>query len=366
MMSIARRNMKTARGRLAFSIGGVAVATLLLSFVLALYQGFSSRIASYVEDVPADVWVVGAGNESFFNPSIIPNSRLPDLQAVKGIESFDTLLIWSMKIRTAKGSWDSYVIGFNPDGLGGPIAVKAGSRVPETGQIIVDDVLARQAGIKLGDEVIAGLRRLKVVGISTGGNLVVNQISFVTKEEASILIGIPGFVNYGLIKAEPGQAGAVVERVNNDVIGLKAYSSADYADSSKQLLRRSLLPVLLVILILSTIVGTVVVGLTIYSSVTEKEREFGVLKALGAPGPSLLRIVAEQSLVCGIAGFLIGEGLALAASRLAVQLVPQFVTLFRTVDIAAVFTLALVMSLVAAIIPILRITRVDPLTVFKA
>jgi putative ABC transport system permease protein len=370
MMSIARRNIAAWRGRLAFSAGGVAVATLLLSFVLALYQGFSDRIAAYVEDVPVDVWIVGAGNESFFNPSVITNPAratiLEVLAETGAVEKTDTLLIWSLKLRLGGDSYDSYVIGFDPNGVGGPVGMKKGSAVPGDGEIIIDDVLARQSGVDVGDTILAGSRELKVVGISTGGNLVVTQLSFVNQTEARILIGIEGFVNFMLVQAKPGQEQVVIDAISTRVAGVSAFPRDHFADSSKQVLKRNLLPVLLVVLILAFIVGTVVVGLTVYTAVVEKEREFGVLKAIGTPNPSLVRIVLEQSLVCALLGFAAGMGAAFLAAWGATTLVPQFVTLFRPQDIVMVFVLATVMSVIAALVPIQRIARVDPLTVFKA
>ncbi len=366
MMSIARRNIATQRGRLLFSAAGVAVATLLLSFVLALYQGFSDRIASYVREVPVDIWVVGRGNESFFNPSVITNPSLTAVFETEGMAETSTLLVWSLKLKVDGNSYDSYLIGVDPGAHGGPVKMKKGSREPATGEIVIDDVLARTAGVDVGDELEAGSRSLKVVGVSEGGNLIVTQLSFVSKEEARLQIGLTGFVNFVLINPEAGREAEVISSINQRVPGVSAFRSEEFASSSRQVLKRNLLPVLLVVLVLSFAVGTVVVGLTVYTSVVEKEREFGVLKALGTPGRGLMRIVLEQSLACAVIGFVVGMALALLAGRAASWLVPQFVTLFRPQDILAVFALAIAMSVLAAVLPVQRIARVDPLTVFKA
>lgn len=385
MMSVARRNMVAWKGRMVFSIGGVAVATLLLSFVLALYYGFSSRVAAYVEGVNADVWVVGRGNQSFFNPSVIvtgPKGPIAALEKLDNIETTSQVTQWTLKLQHCKRRaadadpnecpggqfWDTYIVGYQPGGIVGPLGMKSGSSDLQTGEIIIDDVLARQAGIKIGDEVVAGVRHLEVIGISKGGNLVITQLSFVTEEEAGLIRGIGGFTSFILVTTPPGKGAELVNAINTTpgLAELDAFESADYADGSRQLIERNLLPVLLVIVMLALIVGTIVVGLTVYTAVVEKEREFGVLKAVGTSNGGLLRVVIEQSAVCGAAGFVVGELGALAAASLAQRAVPQFVTLFRVQDVVLVFALAAGMSLVAAVIPIQRIARVDPLTVFKA
>jgi putative ABC transport system permease protein len=148
--------------------------------------------------------------------------------------------------------------------------------------------------------------------------------------------------------------------------GLSAYTAKDFADNSRAVLQSSLLPILRVILILAVVVGTVVVGLTVYTSVLEKEREFGVMKALGAPRQSLARVVVEETFACCLAGFVLGEGASLLSSVFAERAVPQLVTQVQSGDIATVFATTLFMGVIAAFIPIQRLMRVDALTVFKA
>ena len=74
----------------------------------------------------------------------------------------------------------------------------------------------------------------------------------------------------------------------------------------------------------------------------------------------------EQSLVTGLLGFLIGVGLTFLITLFASDFVPQFVTYVRPVDIAFVAVATLVMSAVAAYIPVRRLASIDPVAVFKA
>ena len=89
-------------------------------------------------------------------------------------------------------------------------------------------------------------------------------------------------------------------------------------------------------------------------------------KALGTPNKQLLAIVAQQTLICCLIGFFVGELAVLAASRLAERAVPQFVTLIRWEDAVIVLIGTTIMGLIGAYLPVQRILRVDPLRVFKA
>ena len=374
MLIIAWKNMRAAKAQFAFSVAGIAVAALLLAFVLALYRGFQERVASYVEDVPADLWVVQDGNESFFSASLVPEATIDEVEKIEGVTGVDTLLGRSLKVRHGNDSFDSYILGFDQGGAGGPLKIKKGSGDPGDAEIILDDVLARTAGIDVGDEVTVGDRALKVVGISTGGNVIIYTLSFVSKDEARQLVGIKGFinfdftgfVNFGLVRTEPGQDAAVASRINEDVEGVNAFLSEDFASKSRQVVARSMLPILAVIVVLVFVVGSVVVGLTIYTATVEKEREFGVMKAMGTPNKFLLIAVVEQSLICGLIGFLVGEATVVVASRFAERVVPQFVTLLQVRDAFIVFGAVALMSVLAAYLPVQKVLRVDPLRVFKA
>jgi putative ABC transport system permease protein len=366
MLSIAWKNLWAEKARFGFSVAGVAVAALLLAFMLALYSGWKQKIASYVQDVPADVWVVQKGNESFFSASFVPEARVADVRGVPGVTNVGSMLGRSMKISSGGSSYDSYVIGFDAGGIGGPIRIDEGSGTPGAGEIVIDDVLARTAGFGVGEAVTVGDRPFKVVGISSGGNNVIYQLSFVSKDEARKFVGLDGVEGFILAKTEPGRDVEVAAAINDHVDGVTAFRSKNYASMSRKVLQKSMLPILSVVLVLVFAVGAVVVGLTIYTATLEKEREFGVMKALGTPNKFLAIAVVEQSMLCGLIGFAIGQAGVLIASRFAERMVPQFVTLIRWQDALLVFGAVALMSLLAAYLPVQKVMRVDPLVVFKA
>ena len=255
MLTIAWKNLWSEKGRFGFSVAGVAVAAMLLAFMLALYSGWNERIASYVQDVPADVWVVQRGNESFFSASFFPDAKLEEVRSMPGVVRVSSMLGRSLKISHGGASYDSYVLGFDQGGIGGPIHVKEGTGTPGDGEIVIDDVLSRTAGFDLGETVTVGDRPFNIVGISTGGNNVIYQLSFVSKHEARKLVGLDGVEGFGLVKTEPGRDVEVSTAVNNGVEGVTAFPSRTYASMSRKVLQRSMLPILSVVLVLVFVVG---------------------------------------------------------------------------------------------------------------
>ncbi len=121
-----------------------------------------------------------------------------------------------------------------------------------------------------------------------------------------------------------------------------------------------------VLVIIGFIIGVAVIGLTTYTATVEKSRDFGVMKAVGASGRFLYRIVVVQSILVGLAGFGVGLGLAVLVSLFAEEAVPEFVTELRFLDALGVFAAALVMAGLASFLPAARIDRIDPALVFRA
>ena len=162
---------------------------------------------------------------------------------------------------------------------------------------------------------------------------------------------------------DPVEFAEDLERTGDEIV---VFTKAEFAENTRERILSNIRPILLVVLLLAFIVGLAVAGLTIYTATVEKQREYGILKAVGFKNAYLYRVVLEQSIVTGILGFGIGVGLTLLITLYASDLVPQFVTFIRPVDIGFVAAAALLMSAIAAYIPVRRLASIDPVQVFKA
>ena len=90
------------------------------------------------------------------------------------------------------------------------------------------------------------------------------------------------------------------------------------------------------------------------------------MKAVGASGGFVYRVVIVQSVLVGLAGFALGLAGAAAVAQFAGDAVPEFVTDLQWTDATGVFAACLVMALLASAVPIARVNRIDPAVVFRA
>jgi len=374
MLLVARKNLFAERTRLAISVGGVALSVFLIGILLSLFRGWSQQVGSFVEDVPADLWVTSDGTTDFAAAaSVLPDSLKVPLGLVPEIDTVSPLIVRPMEMNRAEdksgNTFDVQLVGYDPTiGLGGPLAIVEGKAVPGPGDIIVDIEMSQRHGVKIGDAIVQGTKSLTVVGYSSGGDFIYTQVAFVTLDTAIDFLDLD---NQGqrtffvLTLDDPSQRDHLRRRLELAAPGIDFISGEEFAEETRARILGNVLPILIVVLIVAFVVGIAVAGLTIYTATVEKSREYGILKAEGFTNPFLYRVVFEQSLVTGVLGFLVGAGLTLFVAPFAQDIVPQFVVFVRWQDILGIAGATLVMALIAAYIPIRRLTNIDPVTVFK-
>jgi putative ABC transport system permease protein len=263
-------------------------------------------------------------------------------------------------------------IGYDPEtGLGGPLSIKEGRGDPGKNEVVVDEALGKRYGVGVDDVVRAGGNDWTVVGVSKGGDFVATQTVFVNHDQARQALSLADETTFVVLQLTEGtdadQWRADFLRENPLVAGrVVMFTREEFTQNTRDRILTNILPILLMVLGLAFIVGLAVSGLTIYTATVEKQREYGILKAVGFKNSFLYRVVLEQSLVTGLLGFLIGVGITLLLTQFASDFVPQFVTYVRPADIAFVAVATLLMSAIAAYIPVRRLASIDPVAVFKA
>ncbi len=109
----------------------------------------------------------------------------------------------------------------------------------------------------------------------------------------------------------------------------------------------------------------VVVGQILYASVADHLREFGTLKAMGAPNRLIYGIIIEQGLWMAIIGYIPSMILCLSLSQWT-QVTRGIMILIEPTTAILVFGLTLFMCVGSALVAVQKVTRVDPAIVFKA
>ncbi|MDP2721020.1 MAG: FtsX-like permease family protein [bacterium] len=369
MLFIALKNLFQEKTRLLISVGGVAFSALLIIVLVGLYQGWQNKMGEYIRNLPADLWVAQEGSKDMFHSvSVI---SLEDENKIKSIEGVSQVAAFSgrqLEVDFNGKQAATYVVGFDTSSrVGGPLRVIKGKSAPSNGEIIIDKIFADDNDLEIGDRFPIGTEEFEVAGISEGGSLITFQYSFVTKEDAERLFKLQGVTNYFMVTLlDDSKSGFVAKRIKELIPSTKVFTRREFVDKNTEIVTETFLPIILVLVLIGFAVGVAVIGLTIFTSTIEKSREYGVLKAIGIRNSQLYLIVVQQALVAGVAGYLIGLGFAFSLSLVVGQFVPEFITLFRVIDIVWIFGATLLMAILAAFVPSRRIAHINPAEVFKA
>ncbi|MGH9015191.1 MAG: ABC transporter permease [Acidimicrobiia bacterium] len=366
--SIAWRNLVREKTRLAISVGGVAIAVLLILTVRGLYAGFLDQATAYIRGVDADVWVVESGTpgDFFHSVSLQPPERAREIAAVDGVERVSPLVARPVVFRHRGDDVDLFLVGVDKSGVGGPVGIEEGERIPGRGELVVDRVFARNEGVDMGDILNVEGNRLRVTGIARGGNSIISQYGWASFDDVSRLLGAGEVVNYFLVEAGDGvDQDALARRIRDEVSGTKPLTEDEFADANTEDLSEGFLPILWVLVVIAFAIGTSVIALTIYTATLEKRREYGVLKAIGFSNRRLVGIVWRQSMAAGLAGLAVGVVATLGLAALLERLLPAFVVTIGPSEIVLVAVAALAMGVVASFVPVRPVTRLDPAQVFR-
>jgi len=345
--------------RTAIAILAVAIEVTMVLIVVGLTSGMRNETAKRVEGIGADILVQPPGASMFLGLGSAP---MP-VKTGDVIAGFDHVLavtpvliqpgstggfnlVWGIDMP----SWDRVTGGFVYHGIGGPF----------TGpyDLIVDDWNAKANHLKVGDTVNLLNHDFRLVGIVEHGK---GARMFIPLQTAQDLAASENHANVFWVKCtDPGYTDDVLKSIrallpNNQVLSVREYYTMMTSNNIPAL--NAFIAALVGV---AVAIGFLVILLTMYTTITERTREIGILKSLGASKGYIIRaILREAGLLC-VVGIAAGCLDTLIARKI---LIASFPTL--SVDLTADWAmraavLALLGTLIGAFYPALRAAQLDP------
>ncbi|HEY8286962.1 MAG TPA: FtsX-like permease family protein [Chloroflexota bacterium] len=121
----------------------------------------------------------------------------------------------------------------------------------------------------------------------------------------------------------------------------------------------------LVLAALSLFAGAVILANTVALAVLERRREIGVMKALGARGGTILRLLLLESALVGLMGGAMGMGMAMIATLILDNVALNIPTTFDPLVIGGLVAVSVVLALLASLISAFPASREKPLIVLR-
>ena len=231
--------------------------------------------------------------------------------------------------------------------------------------MVVDRGFASIANVAVGDTISLFGHGLRVVGISGGTNAAGDFFLFAPLDLAQEVAGTQT-ISYGLVRLEPGTASTDVLARINRIPGLEALPRTTVASNDAATITSSFGQPVEILAVVALLAGVLIAGIVLYTATVEHTRDYAVLKALGAGRLVLYGSALLQSLVLSVCGVLLGWGLA-AGVAAALNAWYPVIASNLDLDLVAQFAgIIIVVNLLASLLPVRHVRRIDPQEVFKA
>jgi len=363
----ARNSLRDIR-RTTVTAGSLALALALVTSMGVLTSSTKATLDGAAETgLTADVLVVPVVG---FTP--MPATVTDQVRAAPGVAGASPILFDSALIDFAP----TFVNGADPEWVGEVINIEMQEGelgALAQGELLVSKSVASANALRVGQEVRAlfaasGLVTLRIGGIYADN--VYAGFSLLDEDLFRQFTGKSG-VWYVYAAAEEGADPAVVKEdvaaALSSTPNAQAATLAEFTAYQDEIVDQALAGIYFMLLF-AVIVAIVGVANTIALSVSERVREIGMMRAIGAPRSLVSRMIRSEAALTSFAGALLGVvvGLYLGGSiRLVLETVGFSALSVPMASITLFFVLAVLAGVLAAALPARRASRLNALEAIR-
>lgn len=359
---LARRQLAAKRGRTLAGVVGIGVALLLILALKAIFAGMETRLTAYIDGTGADVIVAQEGVATMhMTQSALPLSTSAAVARVPGVAAVEPIIYKGAFVESVGDrSGIAALVG------GGPTPKVAAGRAPQAGEIVLDRALAERLGVEVGDRVRVLGALLRVSGEVTGTAAITGAYAFLARSTLARMLQADDVASYLLVRATAGvEPATLVGRIEGRVPGVTASTRRAFAASERAVVGDMSTDIVRGMIFVGFVIGVAVAALVAYSQTLTQLRDYGVLRALGLRARGALALVLAQVAAMVLAGFALALLLVALLSWLLPALSPTLVLTVRVGDVVEAASVAAAVALGAALVPVLRVVRLEPASVYR-
>ena len=329
---IALRNIRTRRLRSFLTVLGIIIGVFLIVSLLSLSEGLKETINEQLQAMGGEmVMVMPGGEEDIFTSMMFGGAKLEkeDIEAIKKAEGVDQVLGISYTGTVARYKDESKQIamcGYEPWKEGFDILSNfqgwslAEGRWPSKGnQLLIGQYVANESfskKVKTGSEMTIKGKKFEVAGIlnSLGSKQDDSMVYMDMKVYQDLTGEKRGSAAYAMVKLEEGANENVVKAEIEESLEetRKRRAGTDTADfsviTSEKMseITGTILGIIQVVIVgfasIAIIVGGIGITNSMFTSVRERTKEIGIMKAIGAKNSAILAIFLIEAGIVGIIG----------------------------------------------------------------
>jgi len=384
-----------------FMIIGIIVSVAVLTVSMAIFDGYTNALKKTILGVNSHIYIFRNGEEELANEHIAALERF--LGDQKEVDSFARIIMTEAMISNQKRIKGCLIRGIEWEKEDLPTEfrkyVQEGSyELQEKNDAVLGYRLADKMGLKIGDEfTLHSPLNSKVTPLGLKSNNIIFHLTglyysgmyeydskflFCNLASAAEFAGLVDQISMVEVSLKDDQienADYLAYKWETDLDEISfTYQISSWIDFNGNLFSLLHLQkwILFIILSFLILIASFNVVSSVSTSILEKRRDLGILKAYGASDNLLKQIFIKKALLTGVIAVILGEviGMVIAVilSKQSVFLLKPDVYFFERIQVEfsiissfAVFGIALLIIFFASLIPLRRISRLQVTSILR-
>ncbi|MEZ5426597.1 MAG: ABC transporter permease [Pyrinomonadaceae bacterium] len=356
-------NMMHRPARTIVSVLGIAIGVLLIVFTIGMANGTMRERWERESNVGAEIIFGGSGASILSTDSfLLPVSFKDEIAQTPEVEKVIPIGQSTVKAsggKTGSSTGSRLIDGINFDEYAKVVGIRIKEGRPfaeKTDEAIIDTGFQRQKKLSLGDKLSMYERDFVIVGTYEPAAGARVKIPLATMQNQ--LVGDESKVSSFLVKIKPGASPETVaeklhQRFPDNQILLTSQLEELYMQGFP-----AMNIFLNVIIGVAAVISALVILLTMYTTVTERTRQIGIMKSLGMSNSGIAWIITQEALLISLCGIVSGILLTIVLRFLLTRIITIEVEIDKMV-LLWTFLIGLIGGAIGALYPAMKAARLD-------
>ena len=356
MDSLVVSNIRQRPLRSAISLLGVALGVALVMLFTGLVHGLSDDLQKRSSNVAAEILFTRPGSLNLTSSSTNVSTKYVELlEKVDGVESATPVIRYFY----ASGAFGvDQVEGVEWDGFSkmNNIRIVEGRAPASPDEVLIDQTKAARSHPVGSMLKIFGEKQYRVVGIYAPESGARVKMTLASLQDA---LEAPAKCTFIYVKVKnPGEQLAVAKRIDEALPGNRVQLTREVFASVESSIP-GLAIFMRVLVLLAAIVSALVIMLAMHTTITERTREIGILKAMGASRAYIIGEIEREALLISFLGLLVGFALSWIAG-FGIHKVTSLIFAFSGKWALTAAAIGLLGGALGAFYPAARAANLDP------
>jgi putative ABC transport system permease protein len=305
MDNLITANIRQRPFRSLVSIAGVALGVALVILFTGLARGMSNDLHRRSSNLRAEIIFTKPGSmELMSSVTNLSTKYVDEILKVEGVEAAVPSIRYVSQGGKGFGFEQIEGVDWEPFARMNELRLVDGRAAQAVDEVVIDETKAHDNNFKVGSVIkLFGNQPYRVTGIYSPEAGPRVKMSLAAMQDA---LEAPGKSTWIYVKCrDTNQQAEVAKHLNEALPGNKIQFTRDVFTSIEKSI--PFLGLFLKVLVgLAAVVSALVVMLAMYTTITERTREIGILKAMGASRGYIIGVIEKEAVLISAIGMVLG------------------------------------------------------------